>query len=102
MSNRATLTSLVILAALLVALGFGLKHVAHKDAETYVRAFGVTSLRATKDGGCNVLNKGASRVMAKQGDKVTWLIVGGCKGHKIGIYNFRLIDPELRDPTTKD
>src|SRR5262245_57551450 len=102
MSNRTTLTSLVALAAVVVILGLWLHRVALKDANAYPRAFGVIAVRATGNRGCEVLNGGASIVYAQKGDKVTWLIVGRCPGHKIGLYNFRLLDPEPKDPTTKD
>ena len=101
MSKKTILTWLIVLAAIAAVLGYSVWHVAHEGAKAYSRNFTSISIR-DKNGTCVVLNKTVPRMFARPGDTVTWLIAGRCAGHRVGIKNFRLIDPATEDPTTKD
>ena len=101
MSKRSILTWLVVLAAILLIEAAGLWGVKQRDARAYPRAITTIPIRLVGDK-CVVVNSSVSRIFAKRGDVVTWVIAGSCAGHRIGVGHFRLKDPADIDPTTQD
>ena len=90
MNQRAIQTSLGALAVVAIGLGVVEFILYKRDALAYPRAITIIAIRPTGNANapCEVVNDGfASRMFAKPGDRLTWLVVGECKNLSISIKN---------------